>query len=263
MSSAGHGTVYEHLGATRLAADGIRPGGLALTTRALSYCLFAPGSRLLDIGCGSGVTLHHLHSVHRLVAVGIDPSPQLVAEARRKNPSLPVIRGGGGNLPFCGESFDGAILECTLSLMENPVGALDECRRVLRHGGRIILSDLYARNPAGIPGLRSLSEHCCLRGALDPHELERSLLSAGFEIDLWEDHSDLLKQFAFQFIWTYGSLDNLWVAASQSTSEGEEVRTSVRESRPGYFLLVGHRKTLNKPASRQGPPTGPQEGRQV
>jgi arsenite methyltransferase len=243
MGSEGTGRLYEQLGATSLAEDGIRPGGLALTERAVAYCLFTPGSRVLDIGCGSGVTVHHLHGVHRLGAVGIDPSPALVAEARRKNPSRPVIRGRGDRLPFCSASFHGVILECVLSLMEDPVRTLEECNRVLRDDGRIILSDIYARNPAGVPELRRLSTRSCLTGALDLRELERALLSAGFEIDLWEDHSDRLKEFAVQFIWTCGSLDNFWAAASGSATQAEQVRASVRESRPGYFLLVGHKET--------------------
>ena len=259
MDSRGAGRLYEQLGDTPLAADGLRPGGLALTERALAFCLFAPGSRILDIGCGTGVTLHYLDAVHGLAAVGIDLSSVRVAEARRKNLSLPVIRGGGDGLPFCRATFDAVILECTLSLMEAPVRTLDECYRVLRDDGRIIISDIYARNPTGVPQLRSLPAPSCLRGAFDPHELERSLLSAGFEIDLWEDHSDLLKQFAVQFVWTYGSLDNFWAAASGSSAQSDEVRDVVRESRPGYFLLVGRSKTTGDRRAGE-PSTGSREG---
>ncbi|NTU86154.1 MAG: class I SAM-dependent methyltransferase, partial [Chloroflexales bacterium] len=37
-----------------LPEDGLRPGGLALTRRALGLCDPQPGARLLDIGCGPG-----------------------------------------------------------------------------------------------------------------------------------------------------------------------------------------------------------------
>lgn len=239
-------TIYEHLGCTPLAADGIRPGGLKLTERGLTYCRFAPESVVLDIGCGTGVTLEHLHSAHGLRAVGIDPSSLLVTGAQARNPSLAVVRGRGDTLPFSSESFDGVILECTLSLIEDHSTALNECHRALRAGGRLIVSDLYVRNPEGIAELRSLPLDCCLRGARHQDELAHSVRSAGFAMDVWEDHSDLLREFAVQIIWSYGSMESFLGLENGQKGDGDRVRTSIERSRPGYFLLVGHKAAGNE-----------------
>ena len=47
--------------------------------------------------------------------------------------------------------------------------------------------------------------------ALFPGEqLMERLTNRDFKIDLWEDHSDLLKQFAVQLVFSYGSMNQFW-----------------------------------------------------
>lgn len=107
--------------------------------------------------------------------------------------------------------------------------------------GWLIVSDLYVRNAEGIVELRGLPIDCCLRGARPQDELAHSVRSAGFAIDLWEDHSDLLREFAVQIIWSYGSMENFLGLENGQTGDGDRVRSRIERSRPGYFLLVGHK----------------------
>jgi arsenite methyltransferase len=237
-------TVYEQLGITGLAADGIRPGGSALTERALRYCGFAPQSRILDIGCGNGATLAHVQKAHGVQAVGIDPSPVLLDEARRRHGSLTIILGSGETLPFSGGSFDGVVLECTLSLMTSGLTALRECYRVLRPGGRIIVSDLYFRHENAVSPMKSLPVDCCLKGARSRESVPGDLETIGFEVLLWEDHSEVLKEFAVKLIWSYGSIPNFLGLSHALESVQEELRDSIRDCRPGYFLLVGRKNRV-------------------
>ena len=37
----------------------VRPGGLALTDRAMGHCGFGAGARVADVGCGAGATVGH------------------------------------------------------------------------------------------------------------------------------------------------------------------------------------------------------------
>jgi arsenite methyltransferase len=245
MGESQHCKIYKHLGSTPLVVNGIRPGGLELTERAMALSSFIPGSPVLDIGCGNGVTLDYLQNVKRLKPIGIDLSSVLALGAHTRNPFFPILIGNAEKLPFRDNTFEGVILECTLSLIEDRLSALNECRRILRSSGRIIISDLYARNPAVIPGLRRLPRDCCLRGATESSELKELVKTAGFDVDLWEDHSDLLKEFAFQIVWSYGSMENFWGLTKEPLENHEEMSQAIRESRPGYFLLVGHKNAQN------------------
>lgn len=61
-------TIYDRFGITEMADDGIRPGGLRLTERALEFCRFPAQVPVLDVGCGNGATVHYLRTVHNLLS---------------------------------------------------------------------------------------------------------------------------------------------------------------------------------------------------
>lgn len=219
-----------------------------MTERALSFCKFPDQSLILDIGCGTGVTLSRLASVYRLQAVGIDSSSLLLAAAHSKNPSLRLLKGLGERLPFPRDCFDGVILECALSLIDDSAEALAECYRVLRSNGSMIISDVFARNPSSVSALRELSLNSCLRGAFNLNDLEDGLIKAGFEIEFLEDHSDLLKSFASQIVWHYGSMANFWIRGGCRHEELEKAETAISNCRPGYFLLVARKSAAKQKA---------------
>jgi len=193
---------------------GLRPGGMALTDRALEVCGFTPGARLLDVGCGAGATVAHLQETMGFRITGLDPSPSLLEEARRRNPGLPLVEGRAENLPWPGDSLDGVLCECVLSLLEEPGRAVAEFRRVLRPGGCLLLSDLYDRGNGG--------------PWADRQALEDLLNTHGFRPLLWEDHTRLLQEMAAQLVLAGESLEAF------CGPKGCPAGTS-----PGYYLLVG------------------------
>ncbi len=239
-------SVYEQLAETDLAADGIRPGGFGLTERALAYCRFPPLSRILDVGCGTGVTLDRLTRIHDFSAIGIDASSALLDQGRAKNPAGVLVRASGENLPFSDDSADGVLAECSLSVIDNPNSAVAEFQRVLRVGGRLIISDAYARNPKGVARLADIPVQCCLRGATSQDELAKRLSNHGFEIDLWEDHSDLLAQFAVNLVFSYGSMSKFWLRSGSNSIDPEEIQRIISGANPGYFLLIARRLPVSK-----------------
>ncbi len=234
--------VYEHLAVTDLAVEGIRPGGLELTERALAWCAFAPTSRILDVGPGNGVTLNQLSCRYAFAAIGVDLSHHLLNQARLKNRALSLVRGSGENLPFTNEFADGLFAECSLSVMDDPGRALDEFRRVLRIGGKLILSDVYARNPDCIDRLARTPRGCCLRGAISRTQILERLTNRDFEIDLWEDHTYMLTRFAVKLIFSYGSMNNFWRKMSPDSIDPKQIERTVSEAKPGYFLLIARKK---------------------
>ena len=241
-------TVYEKL-AQEGTPDGLlRPGGIALTERALEACSLSPGARVLDLGCGTGVTLRHLVTRRGYRAAGVDPSPLLLEQARANHPSLSVVRGRGEALPWAGGSWEAVLAECSLSLAGDLDGTLSECARVLRAGGHLLVSDVYAREEEFPHDLQAAPVSCCLAGARTRNAWHEAFSSRGFRILLWEDHSRALKEFAAQLILsspTRQGIPSFLTARGRSGGiPGEETfswRQLISRARPGYFLCVARK----------------------
>lgn len=216
-----------------------RPGGIELTTRAFARAEIKPGARILDLGCGAGETARHLRS-QGFDAIGVDPAPafgELQATPSR-------IVASAESLPFVDAAFGAVVAECSLSLFADIGRALAECARVLIDGGRLIISDLYARRPEAIAQMRALGGSCA-SGIIVPDELEAMLANAGFTVDLWEDHSRALRECAARYIFEHGSLDGMWGSACSTSSES--IQTAMRSARAGYFLLIATRRRRSRP----------------
>jgi len=102
-----------------------------------------PGRRILDLGSGMGGTS---------VALGLAGAAPLAFEynraycdiirmrAARYDMGLPVVNGAGEYLPFDDASFDLAIAWDVVEHVQNPALLLAELARVLRPGGRVLLT---------------------------------------------------------------------------------------------------------------------------
>lgn len=105
--------------------------------------LFEVGD-VLDIASGDGV-LAELLSPHAKRYVCIDTSARVVAaagERLRRFPNVEVREGDMHALPFKDNSFDLVVLMHALTYSAQPAQAVAEAARVLRRGGRVLLSSL-------------------------------------------------------------------------------------------------------------------------
>ena len=239
MKTAVHRPLFERIADQPFARGGIRPGDVDLTRRAIGLAQLNAGCRVLDVGCGTGVTVEHLVCESKIRAVGIDLSAALLAQGKAREPALPLTLGHAEALPFPDGSFDGVLFECTLSLIKGHEPVLSECNRVLKPLGAILITDLYSRNGGAIDKLRSLPVDSCLKGAIDADRFVDQCSLAGFGTVCWEDHSEVLRDFAFGIIWTYGSLDRFWGEVADNCVHPVEIRDAIQAARPGYFLYVG------------------------
>lgn len=99
------------------------------------------GRRVLDAGCGSGPLAAEL--VRRgAVVTGLDASPAMVELARRRlGDDVPLhVADLARPLPFADDSFDDVVASLVLHYLEDWSGPLAELRRVLRPGGRLLVS---------------------------------------------------------------------------------------------------------------------------
>jgi arsenite methyltransferase len=241
MSDQSASLLYEDIAPSWPSGVPLRPGGLALTENALSFCAFPPGVRLLDIGCGSAVTLEYLRDRHKFKTCGVDPSSILLTSAIRRKAGLPLVRAEGEALPFRTGIWDGVLAECSLSVARNPDLVLLECNRVLKDEGKLILSDIFLRSEGGPlradDGLPSL----CPAGALPKEEILQKLKCRGFKTILWEDHSSALKLFLAQLILS-DYFTEFHYSRSTNDSSGPSNADNLNRVFPGpavgYFLLI-------------------------
>ncbi len=99
------------------------------------------GRRILDAGCGSGPLSAALRAKGAVVT-GFDASAAMVDLARQRlgeDADLHVAD-LGAPLPFADAEFDDVVASLVLHYLEDWAGALAELRRVLKPGGRLILS---------------------------------------------------------------------------------------------------------------------------
>lgn len=228
----------------RREGDGlIRPGGLELTRKAVAMCALNPGSKVLDIGCGTGAALRCLSDGCAFRAVGIDLSQVLLAEGRQKDPGLLLVRASGEDLPFADATMDAILAECSLSVMEDVESVLDECARVLKPRGLLIVHDVYARNPDAGERPRRLPVRSCLDGAASRREWLARLEGGGFAVAVWEDHSRALIEFAAKLIFSDDSREIFprLFAGAPETGQGRAIQCGVSLVKPGYFLAIARK----------------------
>ncbi len=98
----------------------------------------APGSDrlVLDLGTGAGNMAHHLAHYGQVVGLEYNARPIPVAQQR----GLEVLRGSGTELPFDDNSFDLVALLDTIEHIPDELGVLRECQRVIKPGGKIIIT---------------------------------------------------------------------------------------------------------------------------
>ncbi len=100
-----------------------------------------PGSRVLDLGCGRGGLVEQLD--HPLDHVyGLDPDLLSLREHRlaQAAPPLARINGAGDYLPFAPATFDVAFASWVLEHMARPALDFGGLARVLKPGGRLIIT---------------------------------------------------------------------------------------------------------------------------
>jgi SAM-dependent methyltransferase len=99
------------------------------------------GRRILDAGCGAGPLFAALRDRGAIVT-GIDKSAGMLELARRRlgdDADLQVAE-LGSPLPFADDTFDDVTASLVLHYLEDWSQALAELRRVLKPGGRLIVS---------------------------------------------------------------------------------------------------------------------------
>ena len=109
----------------------------------------SPGSRVLDLGCGTGLELgYYLEAVPTANITGVDLAPGMLDELRRKFPgkAMTLVLGSYFDLPFEEAAFDAAVSVESLHhfTKEEKIPLYRKLRKALKAGGFFILTDYFA-----------------------------------------------------------------------------------------------------------------------
>ncbi|GCE02419.1 methyltransferase domain-containing protein [Embleya hyalina] len=199
----------DHTLLARLDAVDARPDAVRL--RARTYALLAeaeaeaggaggedgdaPFGPVLDVGCGAGLAVAEL-AARGVRAVGLDLDPRMLAAAELRHPTGEFRRGDAHAPPFADASFGGYRADKVLHESADPAAVVAQARRVLRPGGRIVLTgqdwDTILVDAAD-PALTRTLVHARADRVPGPRTARRYralLLDAGFrdvrvEVDTW------------------------------------------------------------------------------
>jgi SAM-dependent methyltransferase len=147
-----------------------------------------PGETVLDLGSGAGIDvfLAAIKVGAQGKAIGVDMTPQMVkkanALAREKGYDNVEFRLGEiESLPVADSSVDTIMSNCVINLSTDKSRVFREAYRVLKPGGRMVISDIVSEKPlpAAMQGdMNAWSS--CISGALQKEDYLDKMSGAGF-----------------------------------------------------------------------------------
>jgi len=95
-----------------------------------------PGERILDLGCGTGHLAKKIQE-HGAEVIGIDASPEMIAQAKENYPDLDFSVANGADFSF-DEPFDAVFTNATLHWIHDADGVIKSVYKALKPGGRFV-----------------------------------------------------------------------------------------------------------------------------
>jgi len=232
----------------------LHPGGLELTARVAEIAEISSESQVLDISSGRGTTSCFLAQQFGCHVTGIDISPLSTSLASHKadvqnlSPLIDFLAADAEQIPFIDSSFDVIVSECSFSLQINKQHGAGEIARVLKPGGKFVLTDVMLKFNLSQDLKTDLTFSCCFSGAETQDGYSKLFTDAGLEAICFEDHSKAMKKITYQVITGYGSLSAFWeqfgskndscCPVSGDTSGSRKLWLRMfQEGKPGYGLF--------------------------
>ena len=205
------------------------------------------GTRLLDVATGPGFVAAAA-AARGASVTGLDFSPAMIADARRRHHAVTFREGDAEAPPFDAGSFDAVVMSFGLLHLARPEAAIAEAHRVLRAGGRYASTvwaspetavgfgiALKAIEEFGHPNV-SLPEGPPFFRFSDPDEARRTLEHAGFTN---------VSVRVVPLTWTLSSADGVYDALSRG---GVRTAAVLRAQTPEALAAI--RRAIRQSAER-------------
>lgn len=192
--------------------------GTPLATDFIRLAALRSGERVLDVASGTGV-------VARLASqqvgptgtvAGLDVNPGMLSVARSitsPGESIEWYEASAESMPLPDEAFDVVLCQLSLQFMSDKLTALQEMRRVLVHGGRMLLNVPGPAGPIFAILAEAMERHISTEAAGfvrtvfsldDASELEQLTSDAGFRnVTVQDDNKMLRLPPSKKFLWQY------------------------------------------------------------
>lgn len=139
----------------------------------------------VDLGCGTGDLLAAMKT-HARKVIGVDRSPRMLEEARKRFPggeNIEIRLGELEHLPLGDREADLAVVSLVLQYLDNPDAAITEVARVLKPCGRFIIADFQRHNQEALQ-----KKYGARRLGFETAEIEKWVTGSGLRIDRIEAH---------------------------------------------------------------------------
>ena len=174
--------------------------GDTATKELIKLAQFTPDMHILDVGCGIGGSTRRLSHETGCYVTGIDLSDEYIDTAQQLTQLLNMQERvkfhatSALELPFGDNTFDGAwSLQMNMNV-DDKLSWLKETYRVLKPGGRAILYEVCGNKNTPLYFPVPWAQDSSMSFLVPPVSFRDIITSAGFEIDVWNDKTDLAKK---------------------------------------------------------------------
>lgn len=164
----------------------------------IKFANLMDGETVVDLGSGAGIDV--FLSANKVSksgkVIGIDMTDEMLDKARRNakegNYANVEFRKGDieNNIPVDDNAVDAVISNCVINLTTDKTSAFREVHRILKKGGRMVISDLVTDKEIDQDQVNAEQWCSCIDGALTKENYIQSIKKAGFEnVDILEERT--------------------------------------------------------------------------
>ena len=156
------------------------------------------GETVVDLGSGGGIDcfLAAKKVGAKGKVIGIDMTPEMIDKAREnarkgKHSNVEFRLGEIENLPVADNIADAIISNCVINLTPNKKRVFEEAFRVLKPGGRVMISDIVLTKELSEAVKKGAHPASCVQGAIMKDKYVETIRNAGFQnVEITEERQD-------------------------------------------------------------------------